>query len=135
MKYVFDSSLETGHKMIDDQHRKFFQAVNDFYSACLSGKGAEEITRTMDFLEAYTGEHFAAEEQLQLDYNYPDYTRHKLSHESFKRITKELREKMENQGTTKRLNLEVTGKIADWLISHITTQDMKIAEHIKHHPK
>ena len=131
MRYKFDSSLETGHPMIDEQHKRFIQAVNDFYSACISGKGSEEITKTMDFLEEYTSEHFAMEEQLQIDYNYPDYNRHRLSHESFKRIVKELRTNLNENGTTQKLALEITGKIADWLISHITAQDKKIADHIK----
>jgi len=131
MKYEFDSSLETGHSLIDEQHKRFIRAVNDFCSACLSGKGSEEIMKTMDFLEEYTGEHFAAEEQLQLDYHYPDYNRHRQSHESFKRIVKELKEKLENQENMQKLTLEITGKIADWLIAHITTQDKKIADFIK----
>jgi hemerythrin len=131
MRYTFDSTLETGHPLIDEQHKRFIQAVNDFYSACVMGKGSEEITKTMDFLEEYTSEHFEAEEQLQLQYNYPDYNRHKLSHESFKRIVKELRIKLEDQGHTQKLTLEVTGKIADWLLGPIPTQDKKIAEPIR----
>ena len=131
MYYAFDPNLETGHPLIDEQHKRFIDAVNDFYSACMSGKGAEEISRTMDFLEDYTNKHFEMEEMLQLQYDYPEYRRHKLSHDSFKRIVRDLREKLDEQGGTQKLSLEITCKIADWLIGHITTQDKKIAEHIK----
>ena len=131
MKYTFDPVLETGHPLIDAQHKKFIDAVNDFYSACMSGKGQDEINRTMDFLEEYTNEHFEMEEKLQIEYKYPEYSRHKMSHESFRRIVKELRAKLDKKGSSQRLAIEITGKIADWLIGHITTQDKKIAEYIR----
>ena len=131
MKYVFDSSLETGHSMIDAQHKHFIEAVNDFYSACMSGKGADEINRTMNFLESYTTDHFEMEENLQIEHNFPDYNRHKMSHESFKKIVRELRMKLDEQGPTQKIVIEITGKITDWLIGHIATQDKKIAEYIK----
>lgn len=39
MAYEWSSELDTGCKLIDDQHRALFAAVNDFSDAYRSGKG------------------------------------------------------------------------------------------------
>ena len=34
MRYVWDGSLATGHKMIDEQHQELFKAINDLLKTC-----------------------------------------------------------------------------------------------------
>jgi hemerythrin len=72
MAYQWDSSLETGYEKIDKQHKQLFAAVNNLMEASGSGKGDAAVMETLDFLTGYAIKHFSDEEQLQLDYDYPD---------------------------------------------------------------
>ena len=131
MAYEFDSTLETGHALIDSQHKELIKAVNDLYSACSAGKGREEVLKTVDFLEKYTAKHFSQEEELQVKYNYPDYVNHKRLHETFKKTVHDFNQKINADGVTISLFAEINHQIGDWLFSHIKGQDKKVAAHIK----
>jgi hemerythrin-like metal-binding protein len=63
MGFEWEPSLAVGHEVIDAQHQELFKRVNTLLEACKAGRGKEEILGVMEFLEAYIGEHFRAEEQ------------------------------------------------------------------------
>ena len=65
MAYTFDKSLETGHSLIDSQHKELIAAINNLMEACNQGKGREETKNTIAFLKSYTNKHFGDEEALQ----------------------------------------------------------------------
>jgi hemerythrin len=132
MAYVWDKNLETGHTLIDNQHKQLVRAVNDLQEANVAGKGAEEIERTIDFLLGYTIKHFKDEEALQLEYGYPDYYEHVSYHREFKRQVDQLAQRMKEEGPTRELVNEITQHIGNWLIHHIKSDDLKMASYIQH---
>jgi hemerythrin len=131
MEYVWDASFETGHEMIDTQHKQLVAAVNDLIETCRLGKGAEELEKSLNFLNDYTIKHFFDEEQVQLKCHYPDYANHKKMHDNFKVTVRDLKVKMIMKGASHELIQEVREKIGSWLITHIKGQDVKIAAYIK----
>ncbi|MDR1972117.1 MAG: hemerythrin family protein [Treponema sp.] len=131
MRYEWDKTLETGHEMIDSQHKQLFAAINDLLAKCEEGKGTDELGKSLDFLNDYTIKHFFDEEKLQQKYNYPDYPNHKQYHEGFKKTVRDLKVQLIMKGPTAELLQEVHSKIGDWLVSHIKVQDSKLAAHIK----
>jgi hemerythrin-like metal-binding protein len=131
MEYEWNSSFETGHALIDTQHKQLFAAVNNLIETCRLGKGAEELEKSLNFLNDYTIKHFFDEEQVQQKYNYPDYPNHKKLHENFKITVRDLKVKMIMKGASEELINEVRAKIGDWLITHIKGQDIKLAAYIK----
>ena len=64
MAYIWSKDLETGNKLIDQQHQQLIQSINDLLDACSQGKGRDKIVETMQFLQSYTAKHFAAAFQL-----------------------------------------------------------------------
>jgi hypothetical protein len=54
MRYIWDGSLITGNKMIDEQHQNLFKAINDLLKTCEEGKGKDELKTSLDFLTDYT---------------------------------------------------------------------------------
>jgi hemerythrin len=135
MAYLWDSSLETGYGKIDNQHKQLIAALNNIIEASNSGKGSDEIFKTLDFLTGYTIMHFADEEKLQLQYDYPDYYIHKRYHEEFKNTVKELTQRLIKEGPTEEMVAMVTASIGDWLLNHIRGDDFRLAAYIKAHSR
>jgi hemerythrin len=131
MEYLWDKSLETGNQMIDAQHKQLFAAINDLIRTCESGKGKDELKKSMDFLNSYTIKHFFDEEQLQQQHKYPDYENHKKYHEGFKKEVRDLSVELIMKGASDSLLKDVQVKIGDWLVTHIKGQDIKVAAHIR----
>jgi methyl-accepting chemotaxis protein len=129
--FPWDSSLETGHETIDGQHRQLFAAVNGLLDAFRNGKGAEELTRALTFLQNYTLKHFSDEEEIQREYGYPDYPNHRRLHEGLTAVVKELNRKLSTEGISDALIREVHQKVGVWLVTHIKAQDTKLAAYIK----
>jgi hemerythrin len=131
MAYKWDSSLETGHEMIDKQHKQLVSALNSLLEACRQGKGQEELAKTLDFMTGYTIKHFSDEEKLQVQYQYPDYPTHKQYHDDFKVVVKNLAEQLIKEGPTDELVGMVNTSIGDWLLNHIKGDDFRMATYIK----
>jgi hemerythrin len=131
MAYQWDSTLETGHEKIDNQHKQLIAALNRIIEASRSGKGGDEVFRTLEFLTGYTIMHFSDEEKLQRQYDYPDYFVHKRYHDEFKAAVAELTKRLVNEGPTKEMVELVTTNIGDWLLNHIRGDDFRMAAYIK----
>ncbi|MDR2608530.1 MAG: bacteriohemerythrin [Treponema sp.] len=131
MAYTWDSSLETGHEKIDNQHKQLISALNNLIEASSEGKGEEEIFRTLDFLTGYTIKHFGDEEKLQTMYDYPDYHVHKRIHDEFKNTVGTLTKRLRDEGPNKALVGEVTDAVGAWLLNHIKGDDFRMAAFVK----
>ena len=131
MAYQWDTTLETGHSKIDNQHKQLIAALNSIIEASQEGKGSEEIFKTLDFLTGYTVMHFSTEEKLQVQYGYPDYLIHKRYHDEFKVTVGELTKKLVDNGPTEGIIGEVTTVIGNWLLNHIKGDDFRMAAFVK----
>lgn len=128
MPYQWSSDLETGFPLIDAQHKALFAAVNDFSAAFQnSGKGKEEIDNTLHFLVEYALKHFADEEELQREYEYPDYARHKYYHNAFKETIAALLERYQEEGPTDAMVADIYKTTGSWLVNHIKGDDFVFA--------
>jgi hemerythrin len=131
MAYQWDSSLETGHQKIDNQHKQLIAALNSLIGASKDGKGEAEIFKTLDFLTGYTIMHFSDEEKLQIQYDYPDYLVHKRIHDEFKKTVGDLTDRLRKEGPGETLVGEVTEAVGDWLLNHIKGDDFRMAAFVK----
>jgi hemerythrin len=131
MAYLWDSSLETGHEKIDNQHKQLIAALNSLIEASAGGKGDVEIFKTLDFLTGYTIKHFSDEEKIQIEYEYPDYLIHKRYHDEFKVTVGEMTKQIQKEGPTEVLIGQVTNAIGSWLLNHIKGDDFRMAAYVK----
>jgi hemerythrin len=131
MGYEWNGSLETGHELIDSQHKQLFAAINDLLDKCGAGKGKDEIASSLDFLNDYTIKHFFDEEKLQQKYEYPEYPQHKQYHDAFKTVVRDLKVRLIMKGPTDELIRDVHVQVGDWLVTHIKGNDIKLAAYIK----
>lgn len=131
MAYTWNSALETGHPVIDAQHKELINAINNLLSACQQGRAADKVNATLDFLVSYTKRHFGEEEALQQKANYPDYPNHHQVHEAFVNVITDLSAELKQTGPTPSLINKIIRNVGDWLVNHIQQQDTKVAAHIK----
>ncbi len=128
-KYEFTKELVTGNSIIDGQHKRLIEATNELMMACSVGKGRDSIKKTSSFLNNYVNEHFSDEEKLQSDYKYPDIAKHKIFHAEYKKKLANTLIEIEKEGATintlSRLNTDI-----GVLISHIRSEDRRVAAHI-----
>lgn len=131
MAYNWDKSLETGNAVIDEQHKSIIKAINNLLDACGTGKGRMEVENTLIFLKDYVVKHFNDEENLQIKSNYPGFKSHKEKHEAFKKTVNDIYEEYKKDGANIGLVAKVNMSIGGWLITHIKSEDKKVADHIK----
>ena len=117
MRYELTQDLLTGNNLIDTEHKQLFAAINDLLDACSQGKGREKLVDT-------------DEEKLQVSSNYPGYPPHKTFHDGYKRQLSDATQQLLTEGPTVRA-LGQLNQMAAVLISHIRTEDRKLAKHLK----
>lgn len=124
----WDDSYSVGIQVIDDDHKKLMQLINNLQSAVLYPTDASFERAALDELVAYTKYHFQREEELMQQYEYPDFAEHKKQHDAM--IAKvagylEAYEK-DREGTVK----ELTVILKDWLIKHISGTDQEYSGYL-----
>lgn len=130
MRYEVTQDLLTGNNLIDSEHRQLFAAVNDLLDACSQGKGRDQIQKTVTFLSNYVVKHFGDEEKLQTQSNYPNYPNHKQFHDGYRRQLGQVSQELLQEGPTVKA-LGDLNKVVAVLVSHIRTEDKRLARHIK----
>ncbi|MEA4894481.1 MAG: hemerythrin family protein [Oscillospiraceae bacterium] len=134
MAFLWTKDMETGHKLIDDEHKKLIKAADDLVAACAAGKGRQELGGAVDFLLNYTRTHFSHEEDLMLRYKYPGYNGQISWHRPYVSAIEEVSKKLKEQGANIALVAEVNLKVSE-LITHIKTMDVHLAKFLNSQAK
>lgn len=136
MNLEFDSSLVTGNKMIDDQHREIIGKIDKLLTCCEQGGGKMQAIKMLDYLAEYTVFHFEAEEKLQEEVSYPGIQEHKAKHAEFKKAVEELHEMLEEEeGPSEAFVAAVKKNVVDWLFQHIKNKDQTLATFVQNKGK
>lgn len=126
---TWNKSYETGHPIVDGQHKNLFSLVNNLHSAIQDGHKKLVLIETMEKLAAYVDTHFKTEEELMLASGYPNFQSHKQMHDhlqdqAFKLI------KLFSLGKVD-LTATISKFLSDWLTDHIMEIDIKMIEWVK----
>ena len=118
-----------GVPLIDADHLNLFMEVAHFNEHLQSGMSAEDLGKSLNFLDKYVGAHFAREEMLMREKAYPYYTQHKALHLALKKVVFAVRrvfqtdiDKVDKQKLNQFLN--------NWLIEHILKVDVKLVPYV-----
>lgn len=124
MSLEWKDGYKIGHDEIDAQHQQLFKLVN----TVLAAKDKVTLTACAMALFQYTREHFAHEEALMKRLDYPAMATHQTQHESLISRLNEVSARIAN-GTLDHQVLEAF--LTDWLLNHIATSDIKLANYIQ----
>ena len=129
MRAYFDETLFTGNTTIDEQHKELIDRINKLMILCENEKPAKkEAIKMLEYLADYTEYHFAEEEKLQEEIEYPGREEHKKKHDELRRTVEVLHEMLEEQeGPTEDFVKQVYENVAEWLYYHIRGFDRSVA--------
>jgi hemerythrin len=127
---TWKDSFSIGIPEIDKQHRELCDQVDKLFDACQQRKGAEEVTKVLNFLESYTVKHFADEERLQQKIKYPKYLQHKAMHTDFINQVAKLKKEAIESGATVSVVIKLNQTISDWLVHHIKETDSELKNYM-----
>lgn len=119
-------NLSVGVKMIDDQHKMWFEKAEKLFEAGQNHQAKEYIGELLTFLDDYTKKHFADEERYMLRIHYPEYEAQKTAHAVFIEKLAKLREDFNASGGSLLVLLNANQMVLEWLTNHISTMDKKI---------
>lgn len=131
MAIEWNEELATGNGDIDSQHRELFARFDNLLTACNQRKGKEEVINLLQFLGDYVKSHFALEERLQVEHNYPHYGEHKSQHDTFIRELHDLETQLSQEGASLPLVIQTNQTMVNWLISHINGTDRQMAAYLR----
>jgi hemerythrin-like metal-binding protein len=106
---------------LDEQHRRLFNTLNELHRALQTGDGVAALKTVLQKLTNYAAEHFAAEEALMAQYDFPGLSTHRDRHEEFR---DKLAEFMDAHSAAKAgAPVTVLLYLQDWLKNHLLKTD------------
>jgi len=127
----WDSRLETGIRVIDEQHKELFKRVNQLELALYQGRSRDELLKMIDFLDYYVEDHFAAEEILMKKNKYPGLPKHAQEHQDFRIMYQGIKDEFKKKGTDSYMAIDVGKKIRKWFENHVLNTDMAYVPFLK----
>lgn len=112
--------FSVGVTQFDNEHKKLVDLLNNLHDAMKAGKGNDVIGKTLDGLISYTATHFASEEKLMQQHNYPAFAKHKTEHIS---LTNQALQIQKDFHAGKALPSNLLQFLKDWLLKHIGNED------------
>jgi hemerythrin len=124
---VWTSDLNTGIDVIDGQHKRIVEFINQLGDAKQAGDRVA-IGEIIEGMVDYTLSHFAFEESLMEDAGYEFVRAHKKVHELFVKRVAGMQEKFKSgQDVTGDLH----GLLSRWLFNHIRNDDAAYTSAVK----
>ena len=122
------NTYNIGISVIDEQHEKLIEILNELYDAYHMGTSKDLISSSLQKLIDYTNYHFDAEEEMLRENNYPGLDEQITEHTIFKqKITGFLNE-------VRKVNLLLSIKtidyLKDWTINHILGTDKEYSDYM-----
>ncbi|MDA8391183.1 MAG: bacteriohemerythrin [Gammaproteobacteria bacterium] len=123
MYWQWDPSLSVGIDVIDSQHKRIVEYINELSDA-MGRKDRTAVGAILDGMIDYTLTHFTFEESLMERAGYPILREHKLVHESFAKRMREHKKHFTDGGDVTR---QLFADLQMWLTNHIKRDDKDYA--------
>lgn len=127
MPIIWEHKLDTGIEVIDSQHRRIVDYINDLEIAKMR-QDKRMVTDVIEQLIDYTQSHFGFEEEMLEEAGYKFLKPHKKVHELFiKRVT----DFTIRAAKGEEIADELHSMLSKWLLNHIANEDRDYAEAVK----
>lgn len=124
----WNKKFETGHAVIDTQHRMLISYINRLESLSASvNRSQEEIMlflRFMEFLESYIVTHFREEEDCMFRYRCPAHKDNKIAHSEFLDFFTGFKLRLQIEGYGPEVVRELYEACVAWIQRHILRIDV-----------
>jgi hemerythrin len=133
MALQWTSALSSGIAELDAQLEELFRRVDRLLDAILA-RDRSEASRLIAFLQHHVTNHFAAEERLMREVEYPDAERHVAEHLAFASQIDALAGWLAAEGASARLVLRLEREVTAWLQDHVYGTDHALARFVAARP-
>ena len=114
----WDDSFSVGVEIIDSQHKKLVELINNFHSA------ETNLDEVVQDLLAYVNFHFKTEEKYFKEFGYEKIEEHTHQHKFYEDKIKEIYKKCLTEKIDEgKISAEIEGFIKDWILNHIKISD------------
>ncbi len=111
--------------MVDHDHQQLIASLNELDEALKQGAGKEQVERIISFLNRYTRDHFAREEEHMKRIGCPAYNENCQEHDAFIAKLDGWVAKLQS-GSSTGLVLEIYRETSAWIRGHILKVDCKL---------
>ena len=118
--------IRVGVSDIDSQHQEVIALVNALSEAMRARESNETVGRILADLVGHTRAHFATEERLMREHEYPDSSRHESEHERLLGHVTDL-ERRFHEGEV-LLSFAIMVELKGWATQHITYSDTRLGD-------
>lgn len=129
-KIKWNDGMSVGIPEIDEEHKRFASLVNEFNRAIVDRMDLGEIKNRLQLILEDAERHFAHEERLFKQWNYPEAKDHANIHA---KITREIQAVMDKYLSYDLASewIETGLQVKDILITHVLMEDMKYAKYYR----
>ena len=124
----WNDSYRVGVSLLDEQHRKLFQIIEELYVGTKENHSNEIMGKVLNELLEYAITHLRTEELVLQCAGYPDFDAHKKEHDKLIADVNDLMTRFESD--TKVMRTELMGFIQNWLTTHIAKSDKKYGPYL-----
>jgi len=131
MKLIWSSTIESGHALMDKQHKELFEHINKFFDSLNNEISREETIETLNYLVEYVGHHFRTEEELMQEISYPYFKKHQTEHRQIVEQLAACYKLLRSESNSETVIKDTTQMLLVWAEEHIPDSDIKLARYIK----
>lgn len=124
---VWTDELEIGIGVIDGQHRRIVDYINQLYDSS-DCSDRQTVARVIADLVDYTYSHFAFEETLMEEAGYEFLSVHQQTHRAFSNRLGVLKQQFDEGGD---VTATLSALLKIWLVEHIMHDDQSYAGHVR----
>lgn len=128
--FIWDNSYEVGVGIIDTQHKKLVDILNQLDESLAERSDFQILLRLLNQLLEYTEYHFKSEEDIMrsLGYDHDKYEEHLQEHNEFTdHIKEKIKECIDNP---EKVSNELLDIVVEWLLNHILMSDKKMVDEL-----
>jgi hemerythrin-like metal-binding protein len=118
--------LVTGHQEVDAQHAGILAQLESLRSAAPEG-----LLVSTAFLTQHVRSHFAYEELLMSELQYPEAASHGAEHRRFAASLAYLKERVQRDGATFEILQALVGEVEGWVATHVLGSDRRLAAFVR----
>ncbi|MBN1867830.1 hemerythrin family protein [Candidatus Sumerlaeota bacterium] len=125
----WQDDYSVGIRNLDDQHKVLIDLINLFHDARSHGKEWQTLSIVLRSLMEYAATHFAGEEKLMIEHDFPGLHQHRLAHNEFVQKVSDFSEDFRESRAM--LPQELMNFLGEWLVGHILVVDKQYSGFFK----
>jgi hemerythrin-like metal-binding protein len=126
--FEWNQKYSVGIQSIDAQHQGLFALGHELHAAMSAGQGKSALARILDRLVQYTAKHFAHEERLMRQNNYPNLAEHLEEHAALTRQVVQFQ--ADFHAGRVAMTIQLLNFVKNWLQQHIQGSDKKYTPYL-----